>query len=563
MKKKFLLFGLCIVFALGLCSCGSSDSGDAGDAADTEEAIVSDIEVVADTGTYMGHDNDGVQEFLGISYADPVGKWEVPQMVSTTSDDEIICDEWGPSCFQVDDDVEIASQWKQSHDCLDLNVWTRDVTREKKPVIVFIHGGGGWQGGTYDPCYDGEFFIRNLAEGEDAVLVSMNYRLGIFGSLNLSGLEGYDEATYADAINLATLDQELALRWVNENIASFGGDPENVTLMGQSFGAGSACTLLTIPEANQYFQHIILESGNIFNRQISLEKSEENSAKVFEILGVSSIDELMALSDEDIMAKYDQIDEELHHPHRVADGKVIPLDGYQALKDGVAKDIDVMIGTVSGEYDFEAIDWDNSISEPVTDPQPIIDYLEVMQDRAGDAIVKWSPLGHQDIIDEYLALGDDPVKRWMDLFNDSHYRQTAIFIAEALSEAGSDVYMYYWEWAPDKEAVLEAEGDSAEVSPWGRPMHCMEQILVFGCVEEGYPELAGPAEGIPEELVQSTETTWYSFAKNGDPNNDLIGDWSKYDTTDRETMIIGTDGSWEQQKDPRSEDRQVLDKIRP
>ena len=326
MKKKLLLFGLCIVFVLGLCSCGSSDSGEA-----EEPEMVSDIQVVADTGTYMGHDNDGVQEFLGISYADPVGKWEVPKMVSTTSDDEVICDEWGPSCYQVDDDVEVASTWEQSHDCLDLNVWTKDVATEKKPVIVFIHGGGGWQGGTYDPCYDGEFFIRNLAEGEDAVLVSFNYRLGIFGSLNLSSLEGYDAETYADAINLATLDQELALKWVNENIASFGGDPENVTLMGQSFGAGSACTLLTIPEANQYFQHIILESGNIFNRQISLEKSEENSKKVFDILGVSSIDELMNLTDEQIMKKYDQIDEELHHPHRVADGKVIPLNGYLSL----------------------------------------------------------------------------------------------------------------------------------------------------------------------------------------------------------------------------------------
>ena len=101
--------------------------------------------------------------------------------------------------------------------------------------------------------------------------------------------------------------------------------------------------------------------------------------------------------------------------------------------------------------------------------------------------------------------------------------------------------MYYWEWAPDKEAVLEAEGDSAEVSPWGRPMHCMEQILVFGCVEEGYPELAGPAEGIPEELLKATQLTWYSFAKEGNPNNNLIGEWNTYNTKTRETKVIGAD----------------------
>lgn len=551
MKRKFLFMFLVFVLTAAMCGCGQK--------AKTEEGY----SVKASTGTYIGHDNDGITEFLGISYAEPVEKWKAPKELKATTNDVFECAEWGPSCYQIDDDVEVASQWKQDYDCLDLNIWTKDVKTEGKPVIVFIHGGGGWQGGTYDPCYDGEFFIRNLAKGEDAVMVSFNYRLGIFGSLNLSGLEGYDEEEYGDAINLATLDQIQALKWVHENIAAFGGNPENVTLMGQSFGSGSACTLLTIPEANRYFQHVILESGNIFNRQLSIEKSVENSEKVFEILGVDSVDELMSISNEKLMEKYEKIDEELHHPHRVADGKIIPLDGYQAIKDGVAKNIDVMIGTVSGEYDFEAIDWDNSISEPVEDPQPIIDYLEVMQDRAGSAIVKWSPLGHDDIINEYLALDDDPVKRWADLFNDTHYRQTAIFIAEALSKAGSDVYMYYWEWAPDKETVLEAEGDSAEVSPWGRPMHCMEQILVFGCVEEGYPELAGPAEGIPEELLKATQLTWYSFAKEGNPNNNLIAEWNTYNTKTRETMVIGADGSWEIQKDPRAEDRKVLDKIRP
>lgn len=551
MKKLAFILSIAVVLGFGLCGCGSSDKETGG------------IEVKANTGTYIGHDNDGVQEFLGISYAAPVDKWKAPTAPETTAEDVIECDEWGPSCFQIADDVEVASSWEQDYDCLDLNVWTRDVTAEKKPVIVFIHGGGGWQGGTYDPCYDGEFFVRNLAEGEDCVMVSFNYRLGIFGSLNFSGLEGYSEEEYGDAINLATLDQEQALKWVNENIEAFGGDPENVTLMGQSFGAGSACTLLTIPEANQYFQHIILESGNIFNRQVSIEKSEENAEKVFDILGVKTVDELLAVSDDELMAKYEEIDEELHHPHRVADGNVIPLDGYQALKDGVAKDIDVMIGTVSGEYDFEAIDWDNSISEPLEDPAWIEEYLGIMQDRAGDAIVKWSPLGHDEVIDEYLAQDKDQVKRWMDLFNDSHYRQTGIFIAEALASAGSDVYMYYWEWAPDKEAVLEAEGDSAEVSPWGRPMHCMEQILVFGCVDEGYPELAGPAEGIPEELIESTQLTWYSFAKTGDPNNDLISEWKTYNTDTRETMNIGADASWKLVQDPRAEDRKILDKIRP
>ena len=560
--KRLLIGILCLIFALGLCSCGTSSDEEVAE----EPAVISDIEVVADTGTYMGHDNDGVAEFLGISYAAPLEMWKAPEDPETTSEDVIECAEWGPSGIQVDDDVEVASSWTQASDDLDLNIWTKDVNTTGKPVIVFIHGGGAWQGGTYDHCYDGEAIVRNLPEGEDLVMVTINYRLGIFGSTDLSGLEGYTDEYY-DAVNLATLDQIQALKWIHDNIEAFGGDPDNVTLSGQSSGAGSVSTLLSIKDANQYFANAILESGTMFNRTISVSEGKERAAILFDIMGVDTMDDFLALTDEDFKAKYDEIDEALHQdtnvpePQRIADGKIVPEDQLAEIKNGSAAGINVMIGTTNGEYDWMGVDWDNSISEPLTEYDSILEPLEKGNADSSALSTTWTPIENQEIIEEYLNAGDDKVMRACDLYNDTKYRQPAIYLAEMLTEAGSDVYMYYWEWAPDKEMMLEEEGDSAEVSPWGRAMHCMDQVLFLGTIDGGYDELTGPADKIPEDLLKTTQTTFYTFAKNGNPDNDLITTWKPYDTTDRETMVIGEDTSWELVSDPRSEDRILLDKV--
>lgn len=554
MKKRIFALVVALMFTLALAGCGGSETGDEG------------IEAKASSGTYVGHDNDGVSEFLGISYAAPVEKWKAPTDPETTSGDVITCDEWGPSGIQIDDDVEVASSWVQYSDNLNLNVWTKDVKTTDKPVLVFIHGGGAWQGGTYDPCYDGEYFVRNLPEGEDAVMVTINYRMGIFGSTNFSGLEGYTDEYY-DAVNLATLDQIQALKWINENIEAFGGDPDNVTVSGQSSGAGSASTLLAIDDATKYFNNAILESGTMYNRTISVSESKERAETLFDIMGVKTLDEFIALEDDDFKDVYDEIDEALHldtnvpEPQRVADGKIVPEDCVAEIANGSADGINVMIGTTDGEYDWMAIDWDNSISEPLTEYDSILEPLEKGNSDSAALSTTWTPIDDQQVIDEYFAQDSDKVKRAVDLYNDTKYRQPAIYLAEALAKNDTDVYMYYWEWAPDKELVLETQGDSAEISPYGRAMHCMDQIIFFGTIDEGYNELSGPADKIPEDLVKTTQMTFYSFIKTGDPNNDLIDEWKTYDADTRETMIIQKDTSWKLQSDPRSEDRQILDKV--
>ena len=519
-----------------------------------------DVKAVAPNGTYIGQENNGIAEFLGIRYAAPVERWKAPKDVSTTSKDVITAQQWGNSCIQPYDEVEIASQWKQSQDCLTLNVWTKDVNTKGKPVLVFIHGGSYTVGGTYDPLYDGEDFVRNLAESDDAVMVTINYRIGMFGSLDLSSLDGYTD-DYYDAINMWLLDQMQALKWINKNIEAFGGEPGNVTVFGQSAGGMSTAYLMAKPEARQCFQKAIIESGIPFYGITTKEIKAENSKKVFDILGVKSIDELMAISDDEISKKYiDKINSEVSLSPRVADGVIIPESYWEDLKNGCAKDIPLMIGSTNGEMDTIAYDWDNypaAVKSPDVVWQRILSHFEEL----GGAQTSLSPVNFPEATKKYLASGEDQVKRRVDFYNDLSGIQSSGYIAEAQSNWNENTYLYYWTWAPNRDAVIKAEGDAAETSPYGRALHCMELPFVLGTLADGYPELTGPKELAPESLMKQTQATWYAFAKTGNPSNDLIPTWEPYNTKTRMTMVIGKD--WSLLSDPRANDRITLDEIRP
>ncbi len=550
LRKKLLVLGMSAVLVGSMAfmtGCGSEE---------TSEAPV----VASPTGTYTGVENDGVSEFKGIRYGE-FKPFQPATDVTTTEEDEIDATDWGASCIQPYSEVEVASQGECSQDCLFLNVFTKDVTSKDKPVIVWIHGGSYIWGGANDPCYDPQYFVRNLPDGEDCVFVTINYRLNFMGGCDLSSLEGYTD-DYAKSRNISKLDQTQALKWVSENIEAWGGDADNVTVMGHSSGGAAVQMLMADPDSNQYFNRIVENSGVQSQVAISKEKVAEDSQKAFEILGVSSIDELTALTDEEINDKIEKITDETDLGNRCADGDVISETWWDDLKNGSAKDIDLLIGAVNGEEDGSAIDWDNSISEPITDPTPIYEMLQERETERAGVYGRYNVLDDPTFYEKFCALGDDKVKITMDLWNELAAPYPSLVTAEAQSAQNENVYLYYWEYAPDKDEVLDYSGDAAEVSPWGRALHTMDVCFEFG-TKEGYTELTGDPEKMPDELITMTQTALYNFAKTGDPNGDGVTEWKAYNSDTKYTMVVKADTSWSCESNYRSDVYDLLRTIRP
>lgn len=245
------------LFSLAACSGPSSSGGP------EESAKAADpVKVACENGVMLGQSVDGVTSFKGVPYAKPpVGelRWKAPQ-APDPSDDEIECYNFGYTALQYEWPSEPASYYPKNEDCLTLNIWESDGTidsKEPKPVLVFFHGGAYCWGGTTDPMYDGQNFAK---AHDDVILVTCNYRLGLMAWADFSKIEGGEE--YTD-VNLGLRDHIAALQWIQENIAAFGGDPNNVTIFGESAGGWSTTALTISPKARGLFNRAIAQSGEV------------------------------------------------------------------------------------------------------------------------------------------------------------------------------------------------------------------------------------------------------------------------------------------------------------
>ncbi|MGD9159339.1 MAG: carboxylesterase family protein, partial [Desulfobacteraceae bacterium] len=321
----------------------------------------------------------------------------------------------GASCLQAPNEQGGVSRSSCSHDCLYLNIWTKEVATSGKPVMVWIHGGGYMSGSTANPMYDGEFFVRNLKKGEDCVFVSINYRLSFPGGCDLSVLEGYTDE-YADAVNLTKLDQMQALKWINKNIGAWGGDADNITILGQSSGGGAVYHLMADPDANRYFNRAIEQSGAPMFKVImeTKEEARENSKRIFEILGVNTVEELVSLSDAAILDKIKEIHAKIFTGARYADGNICSATWWDDFRNGSAKNIDLLIGSMNGENDGNSLDPDN-YPEPVKDHTIIYNRLKQRYKSTPDEYGVLNPFNYDGLIDEYLTLGNDKVLLMQDL----------------------------------------------------------------------------------------------------------------------------------------------------
>ena len=308
----------------------------------------SNMAVKCINGTFVGIKKDNVISFKGIPFVgkQPVGdlRWKAP--VDYVPDDGVYEAFSFPKASCQDKSV-IAYQ---GEDCLYLNVWKADDASDvKKPVMVWIHGGAFVSGGPGVELFD----CGNLAkENPDVIFVTLQYRLGVLGFLHLSHLP--DGADYPDAQNLGLLDQQMALKWVHENIAAFGGDPGNVTIWGESAGGGSVTMQPLIPGSQQYFQKVISQSGAPCQTSSS-EEAIAATNDLIEALGCKTVADMMKLPADKLVSTAGAVVSLRLFPER--DGRILPLDPWKEYANGIAKDITFLQGCNKDEMNCFVADW--------------------------------------------------------------------------------------------------------------------------------------------------------------------------------------------------------------
>lgn len=277
-----------IIAMLAACGGGGGGSSSEGDVVTKPSPSPSPDTVITQCGTFEGIAADNVVAFKGMPYAQPPTgalRWQAP-LAPDCAAQPVLASDFSPACAQLTDDGAVASL---TEDCLYLNVWaptTEFPTSEKKPVLVFIHGGGNQRGSTDleqlgVQLYDG----TRLAGASDTVVVTIAYRLGALGFLAHPALSA--ENSDQRSGNYGLLDQLAALEWVQNNIADFGGDPDHVTLFGESGGARDVCSLVASPLANGLFSGAIMQSGGC--RQITMADAEIEGQNIANAAGCASV----------------------------------------------------------------------------------------------------------------------------------------------------------------------------------------------------------------------------------------------------------------------------------
>ncbi|HEY5011315.1 MAG TPA: carboxylesterase/lipase family protein [Acidimicrobiia bacterium] len=486
------------------------------------------------SGKVQGIERDGVHVFRGIPYAaPPVGRlrWKAPQR-ETAWDDVRDATRFSAQSAQgafMLDQLLGGPVRPKSEDSLYLNVWTPGLDDAHRPVMVWIHGGAFMFGEGATPWYDG----TNFATHGDVVLVSINYRLGSFGFLHLADLFG-DEV--AGSGNLGLLDQVAALEWVRDCIEAFGGDPGQVTIFGESAGAGSIGTLLGLPAAKGLFHGAIPQSGAA-SWFASTERATEIATVLVDALGVEpgDLDALYAKTTDEIIAAQASVGLETDATglpfQPVIDGTVLPQPPLDAIANGSAAGVRLLVGTNRDEMTLFG----------VLDPT-----LTTLDEAAIRERIRtyWGESGIDEFLATYQGLhpGASLQDLWISMSTDALFRIPAIRLAEH-QLAHAPVWSYLFTWAsPVFNGIL-------------RSTHALEIPFVFDALEQPGSEMF---TGTGEEragIARRMHEAWIAFARNGDPSHAAIPEWPRYDTEHRSTMRI--DEQWELVADPTPETRRL------
>jgi para-nitrobenzyl esterase len=441
-----------------------------------------------------------------------------------------------------------AASEPHSEDCLSLNVWTPELPEsptvapgEGRPVMVFVHGGGFTSGSGSVFLYRGGELVRN----GDAVVVTINYRLGALGFL------GHRDLADPDGLvgNWGIQDQLAALRWVHDNIPTFGGDPDAVTVFGESAGGFSVSTLLGMPAAKGLFRRAIVQSGGAHVHTIH--DAERAGDRLASILGLAACTRasLETVPASELVAATEELGKRTPDPGMlplpflpVVDGVLLPDHPLAAVANGATAGIDLVIGTNRDELTLFGL------GNPA---------LMAFDD---DGVTRWvgnaaPDMPGAEVTDAYTsarrsrAESVEPNAIWVAVGTDIVFRWPSLQLAAAHVARGSRAFVYLFDWeSPAFGGILGS-------------CHALELPFVFGTVNDPAVQVFtgdGPAV---EQLSNQMQRAWLAFAATGDPSHDGIGSWRHWEPAERATMIFGSDTRLESA--PQNEELAVMERYRP
>lgn len=501
-----------------------------------------DLAVKCENGTFVGKiDNDlNIKLWRGIPFAKIPARFE--RSVEPASSDKVYeAYYFGKSCLQHKDITEKASLYEQDDlNCLTLNITTGNNDTKNKPVLVYIHGGGWVSGGASDPNYDGGNFVYY---NPDVILVAIQYRINFIGMINL-GIKNEDGSyvfpDYGDKFKTSTnngmLDQIQALRWLKKNIKAFGGDPDNITISGESAGCGSVYNLLTmvsdpnnhyINKEEQLFQKAIAMSGG-FNQGIKLPDTEKLTRKFLEDHpNVKTIKDIQDMSKEDLF-KW-RSDNTLLANNCIIDGEVLPLDMYKTFNENIDPDIAVLTGATTNEFAYYKL-----ALAPLIDTVPkytfenicrSVYYLVTGKSRKFYDFVPTKEFieARQEYIDALYADGfkteDEMVIQFANDFTLQGFNY--YFAKKQVKRGGKKVYTYAFD--------IPYNGHYADL----KAAHAVDCFYTFG----NFDGNAGTGTEAQVELSRKWQKILVNFCKTGNPSTEDIA-WKPYCDSEN-TVIIG------------------------
>jgi para-nitrobenzyl esterase len=396
-----------------------------------------------------------------------------------------------------------------SEDCLAMEIITPALDEGKRPVMVWLHGGGYAHGSGMAPAYDGSNMVRN----GDIVHVSVNHRLNVFGFLYLADLLGED---YADSGSVGMLDIVSALEWIRDNIESFGGDPDNVTIFGQSGGGGKVSTLMAMPAADGLFHKAIVQSSSPL-KVMELDQARKNVQNTLTRLGLTSdqAEELVTMPMTELMAVASR-GKPFIRTTPIVDGRSLPRHPFSPNAPEISRDVPMIIGTTENERTaFLAAD-EAAFNQTRDD---LLERLTLPEDREEQVVAAYEALYPEATpSDLFFLIASDKI----------HLTRAVKQATLKADQGGAPAYLYHVTWKT-----------TVDGGKWRSP-HMLEVPFVFDTVAK-VPSLYDGDMERAQAMADVIQPMWIQFARTGDPNVEGLPEWQPFTVENKEVMIFDED----------------------